>query len=469
LLTATWGQPFFYRFLLRVGDFAQFKRDFLEHLWNSVKELLSTRLDTEGFQLWLEPLKEQDSSSSQLVLTCPNAYHLRMVKEKYLQDMQVALSDVGETRPICLRANSNPAVDKAKPGYKQMKLPHIGSGMPLLNQSFVFDRFVSGGGNELACAAAKAMARGQRLFSNTLFLVSGTGLGKSHLTQAVGHQVLHNSPQARVAYLTTEDFTNQMVSAIRRKKINSFKERYRRDCDVLLLEEVSFLTGKDKIQDELTYTLDALMDAGKKVILTCCCPPTQVKGLKRNLASRFSGGVTVTIDPPDHDTRVRILKNRAQEEGVAVDVDVLEYLAQEVTSDVRRLQSALVGLLAKGSLTSRTMDLNLAAEVIGQMKVNQSRITPERIRKEVAHAYGMEVAVLTGKSRRKAVTKPRNLAMFLCRRHTDASYAAIGNLFNRDHATVMYGVNKIDTDLSRDPKLVQEVAYLEQRLGTNTP
>ncbi len=435
-------------------------------LWETLTDQLRREVDPEDFQLWIKPLKPLPSREGRLVLCCPNHLHLRMVRERYLPAMKRALGQ--HPQRVELSLVTPQARAGRGQGPRQLELPNMGLRVPRLNRRFVFDKFVAGGGNELAWAAARALAQGrQRLFTNTLFLVSDTGLGKSHLTQAVGHQVLCDQPGTRVVYITAEDFTNQMISALSHKRIESFKERYRRECDVLLLEEVQFLAGKDKTQDELGYTLDALLDAGKRVVFTSSCPVSRMKGLKGSLLSRISSGMTVSIEPPDHRTRVRILERLAKEEGVQVDLEVLEYLAQEITDDVRRLQSALVGLMAKGSLTGRPLDHRLAAEVLGQMAVRLRRVTPEQIRDLVARTYGLEVSVLTGKGRSRAVTRPRNLAMALCRRHTDASYAAIGKVFNRDHATVMYGVNKIDRELTTDPRLAQELAYLEQRLGVS--
>ncbi len=433
-------------------------------LWNALCDGLRARLDDEEYQVWIAPLRLLRHDPSRLYLGCPNAFHRTWIRDNYLSRMREILVQLGQPLEIGLELlpNSQPALSS---GPRQLELPQVAQWRPKLNQRFVFDKFVSGGGNEFAWAAAKAMAQGRKLFANTLFLVSGTGLGKSHLTQAVGHQVLMCSPGTRVAYLTAEDFANQMIAALRNKRIEAFKERYRRSCDLLLLEEVQFLAGKDKTQDELGYTLDALLDAGKRVVFTGACAPGQIKGLKRHLASRLSSGLTAAIEPPDHLTRVRILEHMSREEGVSVDPDVLEYLAQELAGDVRRLQSALVGLMAQGSLTRRPLDLRLAAEVLGHMHLQLSRVTPEQILSIVAQVYGLERGLLIGKSRKKAITRPRNLALYLCRRHTEASYAALGRAFNRDHSTVMYGVDQVERGLGSDPKMAQELAFLEQRLG----
>jgi len=433
-------------------------------LWPAVLERLQHSLDPEEFQVWISPLRLAQKNGPELVLVCPNSFHQKWVREHYLKLFRRILAEMETPVEVSLEAEASSAENEIKVP-RQIPLPQVGDFKPVFNRRFVFDSFVMGVCNEFAAAAAKALARGQQMFTNTLFLFSSTGLGKSHLTQAVGQHVINSEPGRKVAYLTAEDFANQMISALRKKRIHEFKERFRRSCDVLLLEEVQFLAGKDKTQDELGYTLDALLDSGKRIIFTGSCLPTRIKGLKSGLASRLASGVTAPIDPPDQRTRFGILRRMAQDEQVQVDMEVLEFLAQEVSGDVRQLQSALVGLIAKASFTGRNMDLRLAGEMLGHLAARPGRITPERVLEVVAKVYGIEKTILTSKSRAKAITRPRNLGMFLCRRHTDASYASIGKFFNRDHSTVMYGVNQVAQGLLQDGKLNQEVAFLEQRLG----
>jgi chromosomal replication initiator protein len=448
-------------------------------VWHELSPALRQAIAREEFQLWLEPLAVVEDNPARLLLACPNGFHLNWVRQHYLPRMQALALEMGLAREIALTVHPTPqATDKpASPmntpgaslppggGPRQLDLPRLARDLPRLNARFRFETFVAGAGNEFALAAARALAQGQRFVSNTLFLVSETGLGKSHLAQAVGQQVLAHVPGRRVAYLTAEDFANQMISALRNKRIDAFKERFRRGCDVLLLEEVQFLAGKDKTQDELGYTLDALLDAGKRVVFTGSQPPAKIKGLKRHLASRLGSGLTAPIEAPDLPTRVRILEAMAQGEGATVDRQVLECLAERITQDVRRLQSALIGLLAKASLTRRPLDLSLAQEVLGGLASDLRRLTPERIRDQVAQVYGLAPADLAGRSRRQAITRPRNLALFLCRRHTEATLAELGRLFNRDHSTVMYGVDQVERSLAREPRTGQELAFLEQRLG----
>ncbi|MBI5522703.1 MAG: chromosomal replication initiator protein DnaA [Desulfarculus sp.] len=448
-------------------------------VWHELRLALRQVFAPEDFQLWLEPLAIVEEGPGRLLLACPNGFHLNWVRQRYLPKMQALAHEMGLAREIALTVTTAPQDQKqsaavasttsdslpADGGPRQLDLPRLVGDLPRLNAHFRFETFVAGAGNEFALAAARALAQGQRFVSNTLFLVSDTGLGKSHLAQAVGQQVLTSLPGPRVAYLTAEDFANQMISALRNKRIDAFKERFRRGCDVLLLEEVQFLAGKDKTQDELGYTLDALLDAGKRVVFTGSQPPDKIKGLKRHLASRLGAGLTAPIEAPDQPTRVRILEAMAQGEGATVDRQVLECLAERLTQDVRRLQSALIGLLAKASLTRRPLNLELAQEVLGCLASDLRRLTPERIRDQVAQAYGLTPASLAGRSRRQAITRPRNLALFLCRRHTEASFVDLGRIFSRDHSTVMHGVEQVERSLAREPRIGQELAFLEQRLG----
>lgn len=436
-------------------------------IWPALTEALRAGLDPGEFQLWLEPLSVAVDEPGRLVLACPNAFHLAWVREHCLARIKALAGELGlggEIR-LCLN-NTPPAVIKpnqiVNAAPRQLDLPNLASERPRLNARFRFETFVVGAGNEFALAAARALAQGERFLSSTLYLVSDTGLGKSHLAQAVGHQAAAGQ---RVAYLTAEDFANQMIAALRAKRMEAFKARFRQGCDLLLLDEVQFLAGKDKTQDELGYTLDALLDAGKRIVFTGSRPPERIKGLKPHLASRIGAGLTAPIAPPDQSTRVRILEAMAGQEGAAVGHEVLEYLAEHAPGDVRRLQAVLVGLLAQGSLTRRPLDLGLAAEVLGSLRQDLRRLTPQKILAAVAIAHGLDPAALTGKSRKQAITRPRNLALYLCRRHTEATYAELGGLFHRDHSTVIYGVDQMERALAADPRLGQELAFLEQRLG----
>ncbi|MFZ5587036.1 MAG: chromosomal replication initiator protein DnaA [Thermodesulfobacteriota bacterium] len=442
--------------------------------WADLSAALRAGMDPDEFQVWLEPLVVVRDEPSRLILACPNAFHLTWVRDHHLGRLKTAAREIGLACEIALRVNSTPLpVNRTAPavnapasgvntGPRQLALPNLAGDRPRLNARFRFETFVAGACNEFALAAARALARGERYLSSTLYLVSDTGLGKSHLAQAVGHQVASGQ---RVAYLTAEDFANRMIAALRSKSMDAFKDRFRRGCDVLLLEEVQFLAGKDKTQDELGYTLDALLDAGKQVVFTGQQPPELIKGLKPHLASRLGAGLTASIASPDQPTRVRILEQLAHEEGVAVAPEVLECLAERIDSDVRRLQAALIGLLARASLTGRSLNLALAEETLMDLRAELRRLSTAKILDLVAKTHGLEPSALTGKSRKQVITRPRNLALYLCRRHTDASYAELGRLFNRDHSTVMYGVDQAERALAGDPRLSQELAFLEQRLG----
>lgn len=433
-------------------------------IWQELLSGLGPVVEAQERSLWLEPLRPTACQGGHLELQCPNNLHRNTVAERFSGELKARLAKIMPGLGLRLVV---PDPAERRPGPRQMELPRLAEQGPRLNRRFVFENFLAGGGNEFAFAAAKAMVNGGGLYSGSLFLVSSTGLGKSHLTQAVGHHMLHHRPGARVAYLTAEEFTNQMIAAIRGKRAQEFKDRFRLGCDCLLLEDVHFLAGKEKTQDELIYTLDALADAGKRVVFTGREAPAQIKGLSPALSSRLADSITVGIEPPDFATRLRIVQRQANEEGLTAPQAVLEFLAQEIPHDVRRLRSAMVGLMARASLTGRPPSLALAAEVLGQISARLKRISAEEIKAMVAAAYGLEAKALTSKSRKKAIVGPRNVAMWLCRRHTEASFSAIGQAFNRDHATVMHGVDQVERRKGNEPKLTAELSYLEQRLGVN--
>ncbi len=439
-----------------------------QEVWPTICQSLANQMEPEEYRVWVEPLKPMVQDQGQLVLGCPNDFHRRWLRRHYEPRLRSLLTEVLPSATLRLDLLKPAEAKRQAPNRAhkhQPRLPRLALPPPRLNHRFKFQTFVKGRCNEFACAASHALADGQRMYANTLFLVSDTGLGKSHLTQAVGHYVLGRDDQTQVSYLTAEEFTSQMISALRAGRMEEFKDRFRRHCDLLLLEEVQFLAGKDKTQDELAFTLDALLDAGKRVIFTADRPPAQVKGIKNSLKSRLSYGVTAEIQPPDLATRKEILAQICSHEKASVDAEVLEYIAERVRGDIRRLYAALMGLLSQGSLTGRPLDLELAREVLKQAALTRRRLTPGQIGLSVAAAYGMPMDELASRSRRRAVTRPRNLAMYLCRQHTQASFASIGKVFNRDHATVMYGVNKIEAALNGDPRLSRELEYLEQRLG----
>lgn len=334
----------------------------------------------------------------------------------------------------------------------------------LLRQDYTFDQFVVGRNNEFAYSAALSLAVRKNTQQHALFLLSKTGMGKSHLSQAVGHQILSESPAERVYYMTAEDFTNEMVSSFKTNSVPAFKEKYHRGCDVLLLEDVHYLSGKGRTQIELAHTLDSLFNENKKIIFSSCCSPSEIPKLSENLRSRLGGGLISNIDPPDYRMRYKILKKYARNNNWPIPKEVLEFLASELTQDVRQLKSGLVGVSAKASLLGCPMDIELAADVIKNMICKSESITIGNIKKLICKYYNVTSKELISRSRKQAFVRPRQIAMYLARRYTDQSLQTISKSFNRYHATTLHAIGTVEKGIRQGGTIQRHVDYLCQKL-----
>jgi chromosomal replication initiator protein len=333
-----------------------------------------------------------------------------------------------------------------------------------LRQEFTFDQFVVGKNNDFAYSAALSLAARTNTQQSALFLLSKTGMGKSHLSQAVGHHILGENPTDRVYYMTAEDFANEMISSFKANSVNTFKDKYHKNCDVLLLEDVHYLSGKERTQIELALTLDSLFNENKKIIFSSCYAPAEIPKLNDNLRSRLTCGLISNIDPPGFRMRVKILKRYARQNGWAVPLDVLEYLSSELTKDVRQLKSGLMGVVAKSSLLGQPIDLSLAASVIKNMVQKSRDVTIGSIKKLVCKYYNVTSSDLVSRSRKQAIVRPRQIAMYLSRRYTDQPLQAIGKSFNRYHATALHAIGIVEKGLREGGPIQGHVEYLVDKL-----
>jgi chromosomal replication initiator protein len=297
-----------------------------------------------------------------------------------------------------------------------------------------------------------------------LFLFSGTGLGKSHLSQAIGHHVLDQNPDERVYYMTAEDFSQEMVQAFRRDAIDKFKAKYRNHCDVLLLEDVHYLSGKERTQIELAMTLDTLYESGKRIIFSSCLRPSEIPKLHDNLRSRFSCGLISAIEPPNFRTRVRILQRKAEILGYHMPESVIHFLASELVGDVRRLESGLNGVAAKSALLGVPIDLPLAESVVKHIASQRQKITLEVIKKLVCKYYNVSAEDLISRSRKQNLVRPRQMAIYLARRFTDSPLQTIGRNFNRYHATALHSIHCIEKGIKANGAVRQQVEFFRQKL-----
>jgi chromosomal replication initiator protein len=343
------------------------------------------------------------------------------------------------------------------------------AGDRFLNERFTFDKFVVGQSNEFAYQVSKALANDSSSPYCSLLLLGQTGLGKSHLAQSIGNSILKKKPMARVNYITAEDFTNEMIFALKNNMIDQFKTKYRKSCDVLLLEELHFLSGKEKTQIELGYTLDSLFTDGKKVIFTSSLPVEEIPNMKKMLTSRLSAGVLTSIERPGFQTRLDILKRKAEERNISLPDNVACYLAENLTQDVRQLEGALVSLDAISFFLKREINLNLAKETLKQILPDKPLLTIKDIQDMVCKYFKLDIDALTSKSRKKLISYPRSTAIYLCREYTDSSLEHIGRSFNRNHSTVLYDYEKIKKHIQMDESVRKEVEFLSRNIKDRLP
>jgi chromosomal replication initiator protein len=426
--------------------------------------------------MWIEPITCGGLKNDRLVLYCPNTFFRKRVWDHYRAMLESEVVNAGGAKcSLCLQVQPK-SEDKEKPearsGHpRQLLLPNISSrpyGGRILRDDFTFDEFVVGGNNNFAYSAALSLAAQKCAQQNALFLLSSTGMGKSHLSQAIGHHIIKKFPRERVYYMTAEDFTNEMVTAFKTNTFGSFKEKYSTKCDVLLLEDVHCLSGKSRTQQELANTFDLLFDANKKIIFSSCYAPAQIPKLYEGLRSRLSGGLISTIDKPEFRTRVRILNRKARRMGCLIDDTIIEYLASELTRDIRQLESGLIGISARSSLLKTPINLSLARDVVENLIQHQENITIDGIKKLVSKYYKITVKEMVSRSRKQAIVRPRQVAIYLARKYTDLSVQSIGRSFNRYHATALHAINSIEKGQKQGGQIQQQVEYLCRKIESSS-
>lgn len=434
-----------------------------------MKALLKQKIPGHSYRMWIEPISFCEGDAGAIVLACPNLFSKKRVSDHYRQMIEDAVSSAaGRVLKVHLTVGPSQAeAHRQKKQDPQMKLPDIDpstNGGRLLRKDFTFDQFVVGKNSDFAYSAALSLAARNQGNQNALYLLSETGLGKSHLAQAVGHHILQTFPNERVYYITAEGFMNEMTDSYRSSNIHCFKEKYRQNCDVLLLEDVQFLSGKNGTQQELSNTLESLMNANKKIIYSSSYLPSDIPKFNDKLKSRLSCGLISKIDAPDYKTRLRILKRTAKSSKFTIPEEVFQYLASELTDDVRQLKSGFIGVAAKASLLGSDIDLTLARSVVKNIVTSRAGITLDSIKQLVCKYYKVSLADLTSPSRRQSIVRPRQVAMYLSRQYTDHSLQTIGKSFNRYHATALYALKAVEKGVKENGPFQKHVEFLSARL-----
>lgn len=440
--------------------------------WQKVKTILKNSLSESVYSLWIEPINGLQSDDNLLELICPDQFFASWVVEHYLPLIKESLSLSGqgsmEVRCVLRPERGQGAALIANEATEQLRLPCVPEyqrpTIRTLHPRYTFDEFMVGDSNALAHSACMALAVGDTSLGRCLYIEAGTGLGKSHLSHAVAHHVTSHSPSLRLQYLTAQQLTSEMVRAIKANSMEQFKEKFHKHCDMLLVEDVQALSGRTKTQNELADAFDILMESGKSIVLTGGVAPRDIPNIDDGIRSRFSSGLVTSINSPDLHTRVVILKRKAQNKGLALSDELIIFLAESIRGDVRQLESAVIGLKAKSCLTKTPPDISMAKEVVRNIVGHQVELSAASVRDFVARQFKVSVTDLCSKSRKKSIAFPRQVAMYLARKHTEQALGDIGGAFNRDHSTVVHSVRVISEAVNRNGSIRGQLEHLSEML-----
>jgi chromosomal replication initiator protein len=444
-----------------------------EALWTEVRATLKDRVGAGSFQSWISPLRLAAVEGGVATLTVPTAFLGSYVARNFQEDILAALDQAG--RPVSRivfapkpRAALAAPLDDALPAPALPAEP-VEEGSRL-DPRLTFDRFVTGKSNELAFAAARRVAQGNAQGFNPLFLYGGVGLGKTHLMQAIAQEMRARNPGARVLYLSAEQFMIRFVSALRDRRMMDFKQAFRA-VDVLLVDDIQFIAGKDSTQEEFFHTFNALVEAGKQIVLTADRSPVEIGSLEERVTSRLQSGLVVQVHPADFELRLGVLQSklavaRAADPSLRIAEGVTEFLAARITSNLRVLEGALTRLCAQANLVGREITLDLARDTLGDvLRHSDRKVSVEEIQKRVAEHYHIRLADLVGPKRLRSFARPRQVAMYLAKTMTSRSLPDLGRRFGgRDHTTVIHGVRKIEELRGTDAQIADDLDLLRRAL-----
>ncbi len=443
----------------------------VDKIWTKTTKQIRTLLNTETYNLWFSAVQPLSVNQSSITLEVPNEFSEVWLKDNYLELLQDALVQAtGRKLKIKFKVAEGNGVattpTKSTRGKKAAVGRKVNEGDLIFNPRNTFETFVVGNNNSFAHAAAMAVAQQPGKAYNPLFLYGGTGLGKTHLLHAVGQHVVATKKTAKVSYVSSEKFTNEYIAAIQENQLVKFRKKYRQ-TDVLLIDDIQFLAGKERIQEEFFHTFNTLHEANKQVVLTCDRPASEIQNLEHRLVSRFEWGLVTDLQPPDVETRLAILGNKVKSMGVEIPEEVLTFLANRIRTNIRRLEGALIRVASYAHLTGKELTNDVVENLLREILQEEGRhtITMEVIQKKVAEKFDLRMADMTSKRRPENIAFPRQIAMFLSRQLTEHSLSAIGEAFGgRDHGTVLHACRLVKDRMEIDANVRQTVHYLEKQL-----
>ena len=428
--------------------------------WSQVLARIEQIVDRTEYDTWLAPARLVAQTGDTIDIAVPSQRHVDEIRERFGAQIRGTLNEISPER-LEIHFVVDPTVSESRVTYATPKdeLPSA-----VFNPRYRFDSFVVGSSNQLAYAASKSIAENPSGSFNPLFIYGGAGLGKTHLIQAIGQQIRESRPGLKIAYMSADTFVTELITSIRYDRMQSFRDRYR-SIDALLLDDIQFIAGKERTQEEFFHTFNALYEAQKQIVFTSDRPPKEIPTLEERLRSRFEWGLTADIQPPDLETKVAIIRKKAEDKGLQIPQEVALFIAERVRSNVRELEGHLNKIAVFASLAGKTVNIDIAKEALKDILSKEDKpITPTEILRVVAAHYGLKMTDLKQKSNAKTIAFPRQVAMYLCKELTDLSYPEIGKLFaDKHHSTVMYSVQQIKKNLDSDPQFARTVESLAKQ------
>ena len=443
----------------------------MDDLWLKVTDALKERVGQQNFDIWIKPIHFISSEGEKVELEVPNRFFKEWINEHYSVHIKEAISLL--TRVPCQlqfrirneKTNGKDPVSQPSPSYEQ---PFLHPSQPISNPKYTFDHFVVGASNQFAHAACLAVADSPAKNYNPLFIYGGVGLGKTHLLHAIGYHILQHRilPEVRkICYISSEEFTNELINSLRYEKMDEFRNKFRR-MDILLIDDIQFIAGKERTQAEFFHTFNSLYEARKQIVVTSDKFPKDIPNFEERLRSRFEWGLIADIQPPDTETKVAILRKKAEMENIALPNDVAFFLASQIDSNVRILEGSLIRIGAFASLTKTPIDLQLAKEVLKNIiKPKEEFVSIDLVQKVVSNFFNIKISDLKVKRKYKGYVVPRQIAMYLSRKLTNASLVEIGDKFGgKDHSTVLHSIKKVEEKMTKETSFKEMIENLHGRI-----
>jgi chromosomal replication initiator protein len=443
----------------------------MEEIWSKVIDSLKERVGQQNFDIWIKPIRFISMDGEMVELEVPNRFFKEWINEHYSPYIKEALSLLTQ-KPCHLqfqirseKMNEKEPISSLLPSYETQALPSF---QPISNPKYTFDHFVVGASNQFANAACLAVANLPAKNYNPLFIYGGVGLGKTHLLHAIANHILQHRvlPDAKkICYISSEEFTNELINSLRYEKMDEFRNKFRR-MDILLIDDIQFIAGKERTQAEFFHTFNSLYEARKQIVVTSDKFPKDIPNFEERLRSRFEWGLIADIQPPDIETKVAILRKKAEIENISIPNDVAFFLASQIDSNIRMLEGSLIRIGAFASLTKTPIDIQLAKEVLKNIiKPKEELISIDTIQKVVASFYNIKISDLKVKRKYKGYVIPRQIAMYFSRKLTNASLLEIGEKFGgKDHSTVLHSIKKVEERVSQDPSFKEIIENLNSRI-----